>query len=243
MIDGLTKFGLRMTFVFLLSAGGTCWGQAAQIRGAVRGDDGKPIPDAYVTVSVDAGTLRAGERPEPGFRPFYASTRSGPDGSFVVSGVPAGKHRVCAQVPNSDWISPCQWTGAVPPVAVAASQTVTAPLTLMKAHRLKIRLDDREKHLEKHRDKRGSEVIAGALAAQGLFSPAQIASQDAGGRDYDVLVPYDTEVDVVVSSSYFVIADEKGNTGDGRGRSERARVGKGQNAKTLRFSIVGVSAK
>jgi hypothetical protein len=44
----------------------------------------------------------------------------------------------------------------------------------------------------------------------GMFQPARILARDAAPRSYQILVPLDTPVDLVVGSQFFRLTDDKG---------------------------------
>jgi hypothetical protein len=113
---------------------------------------------------------------------------------------------------------------------------------MSKGTRVKIRIDDAGKRLEKERNNPRAHLAAGAMSANNLYLPAVVTTEDAAGRDYEVLAPFDTDVTISVSSSYFALADDKGKALDRQqGGSEKTRIAKGQAGKVHRFSIVGVN--
>jgi len=77
--------------------------------------------------------------------------------------------------------------------------------------RRRVRVDDAGQHLARHEGKTaGAHLLLGVGADNFVFRPASLASQDSGGRDYRVLVPFDAPVKLVVSSSFFQLRDAVG---------------------------------
>jgi hypothetical protein len=91
-----------------------CLGQQTQlnfsgvITGTLKGDDGTTIVGGYVTLQLVP--------PYPKSRLLKTdwTAASGSGGLFGFDGLNDGKYRLCAQVPQSTWLNPCEW-GLQPP--------------------------------------------------------------------------------------------------------------------------------
>src|SRR6266851_2672506 len=68
-----------------------------KISGVVLGDDGKLL--AAVVTAHKMGMPAAGGRAD-----------SAGDGSFTISGLPAGTYGLCAAVKGGGYLDPCAWT-------------------------------------------------------------------------------------------------------------------------------------
>ena len=72
----------------------------ATISGTIKTTAGKPIR-AALTIH-DVSTART-----QGHTPFDRQFASKTDGSFTISGVPAGKYQICVDAPQENVLDPC----------------------------------------------------------------------------------------------------------------------------------------
>src|SRR6266436_8669960 len=82
------------------------------ISGVVIGDDGRLL--AAVVTAHKMGMPAAGGRAD-----------AAADGSFTVSGLPAGTYGLCAAVKGGGYLDPCAWSPVIPSVQVDAGKPVT----------------------------------------------------------------------------------------------------------------------
>ena len=162
----------------MMAAAGIAAAQAGKVGGMVRTEEGAAVANAWVSVNQFS-------EPDPQIRdgkivlvPFHANVQTKADGTFVVERVPAGSYRVCAVLPNTEFVGSCDAGPAVPLLTVAAGQTANAALTLARAARLKVRVDDKDKHLAKDR----GETRSGRRSGCGCFQSgwAVYAGEDCG---------------------------------------------------------------
>lgn len=222
--------------VVVLACGMALYGQTGAVVGSVRGEDGSVVAGAYVTVSAFPDTMPTAEPP------FHSTTRTGTDGTFSLSSVPPGKLRICAQAPGSEWISSCQWSAGGANATLSAGQTLNLPIAMARAYRLQIVFEDKNRHLEKNNLK-GASLMAGAIGPNGMFNAAAVTEQNNEGQIQEVLVPYDTDLTVTVTSAKVSLADEKGVALDRqKGGIERIRIPRGIGAgRRVRFLITGIT--
>ena len=200
----------RLTFV--LACLPACLAQQAQlnlggsISGTVTGSDGTVITSAYM--SLDA-------------IPPYSSSRSvqtewaalsDANGAFTFSGLSPGTYQVCAQLPRTQWLNPCAWGTAPPAVSLSDSQpTASVSVLMIKGVVVPIRVNDAQQLLANNEGiTPGAHLLMGVGHPPILFGDASVASQDSGGRTYQVTVPYGFAANLVVYSSFFHLSNSAG---------------------------------
>ncbi|MBI1898206.1 MAG: carboxypeptidase regulatory-like domain-containing protein [Acidobacteria bacterium] len=175
------------------------------ITGSLTGDDGTHIGGGYVTLR------RLPPHPQRVRQTSWtAVTAAG--GAFRFEGLNDGTYQLCAQVPRSTWLNPCEW-GAQPPVVVlsAAQGFAVVTLVIKKAAVVPIRLDDPGQLLAQDEGRTpGANLLIGVANDARWFRPAAVTSRDVGGKNYQVLVPFNSTVNIIVSSPFFQLADAGG---------------------------------
>jgi hypothetical protein len=174
---------------------------AGLVSGIVLTSDNTPVARASVTVQ---------SQQNPGTAPFRASVFTQPDGSFVVPGVPPGRHRVCVQAPGTALLNPCTWSAAPPAITVSARQAASVgTIRLETGYLVRVRLLDSSRLLEAAEGGvPGAQVQIGVWTQDGLFIPMRIRTREATSRDLELPVPFGAPVELTVQSNYFDLADE-----------------------------------
>jgi hypothetical protein len=89
----------------------------------------------------------------------------------------------------------------------------------------------------------GRHLLIGAGGSNdALFRPAALASDDAGGRTYQSLVPFDVPVELVLSSSPVQLADAVGTPLQARTTTIPVSVPRGQTPSAVRVVVTGLRA-
>ena len=176
----------------------------AGISGIVREESGPAIP--AVVLAVSGSVMR--------------HTSSGPDGAFQFTQLPAGSYRLCAQVPqerirrgDDRFVDSCAlWESAPPPIALAAGETRKgAVVTVARGYLFKIRVNDPGKLLPPPIGKIGGNALSLMIFdASGLPHNIPIVSQDAGGRDHAVVIPYGIPHKLEIHSTVLGLNDQIG---------------------------------
>ena len=181
--------------------------RSATITGKVVDTANHPIASAVVTISEEA----VNPSKPPAMK--GASTRTAADGTYFFENLEAGSYLLCAQVPKSALINPCQWTKTLPQATLAsATATSSITLTMRAGYRLPIRIDDPQGLLKTYEGKTpGAHLLLGVHGGYN-FEVADIDSTDNSGRDTSVLVPFDVPVTVTVQSRFFKLQDPPGNS-------------------------------
>jgi hypothetical protein len=133
-------------------------------------------------------------------------------GSVRITALPQGKYTTCVIVPDTNWLSPCEWNIPTPSVSITADSPTTAATILMRRGvTLTVRVDDPLQLLPQHEGKTdGAFVLIGAVSSGFVFHQMPVVSRDSKGRDQEVLIPFDTPVELLVRSSFFRINDPSG---------------------------------
>src|SRR5713226_7408872 len=98
--------------ILAMNLPGLAQSPAGKISGVVVGDDGKLL-SAVVTANKQGGSVGS------------ARAETASDGSFTLSGLPAGTYGLCASVKGAGYLDPCAWSAMILTVPVNAGQAVT----------------------------------------------------------------------------------------------------------------------
>jgi hypothetical protein len=179
------------------------------VLGTVSGPDGKPLSGA----SVWANLVSLPPRPVDGTSavPVLRAVSAG-DGTFTISGLPAGQYRLCSNHSTAGALNPCIWGGA-PLVQVSSVQlNATAPAIRMQTGvPLQVHLDDPGGYVAAHAGKDPKATLIVGLATQRGFLPLPVTASTATGRDYSMLVPLNVTHNVVISTQYFKMTNASGS--------------------------------
>ena len=118
----------------ILLAVGNLWAQQPQtqrVNGQVRDHAGAPVPNARI---------RAVPLAAPGGA--RANALAAVDGSFALTGLPAGLYQLCADVPGAELLDPCLWDRQPTPVTVRDLPLNGMSLQLKRGATLSVRVDD-----------------------------------------------------------------------------------------------------
>ena len=197
-------------FLFALAANLACQAVAAgyadpqpsgQILGKVVDDGGASVAGASVMAILEGDS-----------KPFSTATVSRPDGSFSIGKLPAGNYRLCAEKRQAGMLNPCAWFDNQPTTAVAEGQSVTgAAVQTVKGYLFTLKVQDQGGVLKKNEGATpATKLLISAASAGNRYHFPETVSDDKG-KTVTLLVPYDTPFDLMVFSSLFALADEKGN--------------------------------
>lgn len=163
---------------------------------------GKPVSGAIVV----AGLVPSGGQD---VMPLASSVKTGADGRFTIAGLPPGMYNICAQLPGSALVDSCQWRSPASTATVSIGKASAVPtITMETGHLVKARIDDPQGLLLAHEGKtRGAHLLVGVWSNNGLFVPIPVSNSDAGGRDHQVYVPNDADLQLSVFSAFFKVGD------------------------------------
>lgn len=200
--------GLVIVFTAALAAQAQQADPAAggQVSVTVMGEDGSILGGAGVFLTR---TVAPGAPPRQ--RADWSATASAA-GTVTFDLLPNGEYTLCAQAASGSWLNPCEWGTARPTVVLSAPQrTVSTSLVLKRGAAVSIRMDDPSGLLAQNEGKTpGAHLLLGVRSDALIFHPASIIAQDTGGRNYQVTIPFDANVNIVVASSFFRLTDATG---------------------------------
>ena len=209
-------------------------GQDSPLLGQVRDERLRPIHGAQVSISVN---------PTPGSRdkPFYQSALTGPDGIYRFR-APQGNYRLCAQLPNSNLLDNCTWEAN--PAAIRTDgklQALAAPITLKRGIPLEVYLEDTGKLLADIESKgRKAPLLIGFRGMHGMFVPMRAHSKSDKGREFRLLVPRDTRLNLSISSRSVSIANDKGAEMDVKnGKGINLLISGSRTSRRYTFRVTG----
>jgi hypothetical protein len=154
--------------------------------GTVVDDSQRPVAGALVLYNNIAQLYRdqKGSLVEAGVR-VSSSATTGADGSFVVSGVPAGGYYVCARAVQASQLNSCDWTGQNAPIAVLATQSIVVPpMVLRTGTLLRVMIQDSTSKVAA-----GAKLLVGVVSKAGAYGRTTLVSSSATLREYDIALP------------------------------------------------------
>jgi len=136
---------------------------------------------------------------------------TGKDGSFTVSGLSSGQFGLCVKSATAGLIDPCQWLDLMTPVSVT-NGAVTAGVTirLKPASALNVTINDTALVLPQAAGQAAPpHVLVGAYDLKGFFHPLN-QTKSATGNSYELDIPFDFPVRLVVYSAKVQLQTSKG---------------------------------
>lgn len=146
------------------------------------------------------------------------------DGTFAFQRLTPGQYLVCAQIPQSEgarsaapFLDTCSWGSSQGPIPLAAGQqlvgiTFAAP----KGALLQVRINDPGQVLPQAVSAIGPsplepEIQVVVRGSDRRAHHAQFVSKDAGGRNYQIVIPLNTALGLTVSSTVGNVLDSTGS--------------------------------
>jgi hypothetical protein len=122
-----------------------------------------------------------------------------------------------------------------------ASFAGRACFVMKKAALVPIRLDDPGQLLAQHEGRTpGAHLLIGIANDARWFRPAVVTSRDAGGKNYQVLIPFNSTINIMVYSAFFQLADAGGlPLPRARAAAIQVSVPAGQQPPTVRLRVTG----
>jgi len=206
--------------------------QTGQLRGTVTTQIGSPVARAFVLAT---GTSGAAGGPQ--------TARTASDGSFTYASLPVGAYRLCVQPIGDTVLDPCRWSTSPVTATVTSGQTTSiGPIKVTGGQSLKVKLIDDNGALGANQGQGktpGAHVLVGVWSG-GLFHPMRLRNQDGNSWNHDIVVPFDTQLTLTVSSTAFALSDEKGVALPNTGESVPIYIASGTTQAPIVLHVTGV---
>jgi len=181
---------------------------SAQTTGTVSGilasTTGAVVPGASVSAYLQGGSRSNGHFP-PVFNALTAN-----DGSFTLTGLPAGTYLLCAEQASMALLNPCFWSAKATTVKVASGGSVTGlSLVAQIGSARNIRVNDPTGLIANNPTM--NDILIAVKPTNGLPMPAKLASKDATGETFTVLAPQSVSASILVYSANFSLSDNQGD--------------------------------
>jgi hypothetical protein len=224
-------------FAFATSLMVPCAGVAGSISGTVKGADGSSVTGGVVTAHFGTGAVTSR------FGRTSVSVAIRPDGTFQLAPLGEGGYGICVEVPSTIWLGSCEWGNKGTSVSLTQSQpSATISVVLTKGAAVRLRVNDSAGLLTANEAKTpGAHLLVGVGMDNLLFRPAAIVSQDAAGRTYQVVVPFDRSVQISVASAHFQLSEVTGKALAKFGNLIPVLVPSGQQPPNLVLNVTGTS--
>ncbi|SRR6266849_3256141 len=202
------------------------------ISGLVLGPDGTPVPYANISAVIVSPV-------PPRQRAQYAAlsfvTQSIQDGTFKLANVPAGTYRICADALNRALLNTCRWGGG-PSVAIGAGNAIASVPTVRLAAgaTLSVHVADPTGALGKQA------TLAVEVSTPTGFVPLPLVGSSAASRDYQMLVPFSTDLSLMILGKSFTMTNAQGLSVDYQHQTIPVRFTAGTPAPAVNLSISGL---
>ena len=191
----------RFAFAIVL-AGFSCSAATISIAGSIRTAGGKPIRGA-VTVHDLSGGRTAGQTP------FDRQFASRSDGTFTISGVPAGKYQICVEAPQENVLDPCVWSPTDTVVDLSGGKSVAGfAVSVQTGYLLQVHLNDPQALLPAAKGGTSGDAVRIVVKTKSnTFQSFRLFNTAATSRDHYLLVPFDETMTLTVSSANLALSD------------------------------------
>ncbi len=211
---------------------------AGTIGGSVRGSDGTVVTSGLVHA------LRVGGGPAPRVARTAATAAIQSDGTFQIPSLYDGTYQICTQTPGKDWLNSCEWGGTGNTALLTPSQAnLQIAIALTKGAVVWIRVNDPGQLLLANEGKTpGAHLLVGVGTDVHYFQTAMVVAQDSSARTYQLLLPFDRSLAIVVNSARFQLADANGKALPAFGHTIPILVPSGQTPPTITLSVIGLDS-
>lgn len=205
---------------------------SAEIRGSVRIRGGTRVSNVFVTAIPTDTTL-------PVDRRMGQQVAANDKGEFTIKGVRGGKFKLCISATWEAVLDPCEWSASPPLVDVPDGATALGvDIEVPKGQILRIHVDDPDRVIPTPvRPNPGKFIQLGVLSLNGAFHKARLVSTDRSGQNYELVVPTDSEFELVADTYRLEVRDEAGTRADGRERRRPVKSDAATLSRALRFSV------
>jgi hypothetical protein len=195
---------------------------AAGISGNVTATSGKGIR-ASLTIH-DLSTPRT-----TGHKPYDHQFASKADGTFALTGVPAGKYRICLDAPQENVLDPCLWADTQQTWTVANGDNLTKlSIKVQTGTQLKVHVNDPQGALPQTKGGVHGEALSMmVMTNRKRYHNLRLLSAGKNGSDHYVVVPFDEPLVLVTESASLAVSDKDGKRVSGDSQKMPLRIASG----------------
>jgi len=209
---------------------------SGSISGVLKGEDGTAIRGGTILLHL-ARPIRPKLVQQTDWSGVTAAS-----GVFQFAGLPEGTYTLCVRVQGSTWLNPCEWNFPTPTAVISHSNPNTSvTIVLRRGAVVPVRIDDAGQLLAQHEGKtRGAGLLLTVSSPAFFFRLVPLVAHDSSGRNYEIVVPYNTPLTLVVHPSFYHVNDASGAALSQRTSTKiPLLVPAGQKISPIRFTVAG----
>jgi hypothetical protein len=164
-----------------------------------------------------------------GHKPYDHQFASKADGSFSLTGVPAGKYRICVDAPHENVLDPCLWSDTQQIWTVADSDNLTKlAIKVQIGTQVKVHVTDPQGALPQTKGGVHGEALSMVVMTnRKRYHNLRLLSAGKNWSDHYVVVPFDEPPVLVTESASLAVSDKDGKRVSGDSQKMPVRVAAG----------------
>ncbi|MEZ5403665.1 MAG: carboxypeptidase-like regulatory domain-containing protein [Bryobacteraceae bacterium] len=202
-------------------------------------------PISGVVVGSDGGRIQATVTAHGLTPPSVSATaETGPDGSFVLGGLPDGNYQLCVEDKGGTYLDPCAWSETQVIVAAKGSRPVSGfRLVMALGVKLEVRVNDAGRVLDPvapPANRPRTELVVAAVTPRNIVLPVRFAGRTGAVRSHRIAVSSGARMFVGVLSFGANVNDPQGRPIEaGRITSLPITIPAGQNPPPVDLTVTG----
>ena len=207
------------------------------ISGVLTTETGKAVDAVIRAYLVNASPFAPAKSPAPSGPPVYAYITAKKSAAFSFTSLAAGMYELCATVPDGGYVDPCLWEAHGVIVNVPANQVVTGiSINLKKSSTLKVHVDDPSKAV---RNGAQGAMAMGVFGSGGRFYPLVLKNDNGSGKDYELAVPFDRDLNFFVRPVGLTAVDSNNASVDSGSTLKLRHPSNGPPPGVLNYRVTG----
>lgn len=225
------KRSIRHLLPAALSLGVLTFAQSPQANNSVKikDEEGKNVPNPKIELihANDNSKSKKGDGDS--------------NGDFVPANLADGDYKVCVNMPGTMYINPCQWKKNPPTVNVKNGKLPgNFSVTAERGVTFKIHVNDQFGSLIPGPGKPQASSLNTQVTSEASFPfPMRLVRRNARGFDYELTVPFDSDMDLSLRGAPVFLSINNGAKSDASksGAAAKLRVPKGTIPNVLRVDV------